>query len=364
MSGDLLILVGTTKGAFLVRPDGQHGHVEIDGPHFAGHEIYAMAYDGRHSRRRILAGTVSAHWGPGIAWSDDLGRTWADPPEANIAFPADTGASLQRVWQLEPAGDDEPGVVYAGAEPAALFRSDDGGQHYALVPGLWNHPHRPEWEPGGGGLCLHSVVRDPTDFRAMWVAISSAGVYRTVDGGETWEAKNKGVKTPFLPVDEPEFGQCPHKVVAHPDRPERLFLQHHWGVYRSDDRGDSWTSVGGDLPSDFGFPIVQHPHDPDTVYVLPLTSDEQRWTIDGRCRVYRSRDAGETWEALTDGLPQDHTYLTVLRDAFCADARDPAGLWFGTRSGELWASGDEGDSWLCAARHLPPVVCVKSALLG
>lgn len=260
--------------------------------------------------------------------------------------------------------------MYAGVEPAALFRSSDGGETYELVRGLWDHPHRAQWQPGGGGLCLHTVVRDDAEPATMWVAISAAGVYRTTDGGETWEARNRGITVPFLPGEEPEHGQCVHKMARHPSRPERLFLQHHWGVYRSDDRGDTWTSVGESMPADdppvgskprpFGFPIVQHPRDPDTVYVIPLGSDWRRWTADGRCRVYRSRDAGDTWETLTDGLPQEHAYLTVLRDGFCADPLEPAGLWFGTRTGEVFASADEGDTWRCVARHLPPVVCVKA----
>lgn len=370
MSDGVTVLVGTMKGAFVLRADAGRTGVTIDGPHFPGEEIYSMALDARDGRRRILLGTVSAHWGPGIAWSDDLGATWVDPPESNIAFPADTGASLQRVWQLVPAGEDEPDVVYAGVEPASLFRSTDGGETYELVRGLWDHPHRPEWEPGGGGLCLHTILRDDADPRTMWVGISAAGVYRTTDGGETWEARNRGVRTPFLPEDEPEQGQCVHKMARHPDRPDRLFMQHHWGFYRSDDRGDSWASLGEAIPADappvdseprpFGFPVVQHPHDPDTVYVLPLGSDYRRWTVDGRCRVYRSRDAGATWEPLTEGLPQEHAYLTVLRDGFCADPLEPAGLWFGTRTGEVFASADEGGTWRCVARHLPPVVCVKA----
>lgn len=369
MEPDAIVLVGTTKGAFILR-HREGKDPDLGGPHFPGSEIYALTLDQRDTSPRVIAGVVSNHWGPGVAWSDDLGGTWHDPPEANIAFPEDTGAALARVWQLEPAGADEPGVVYAGVEPAALFRSSDGGTSYELVRGLWDHPHRPEWQPGGGGLCLHTIIRDQADPASMWIAISAAGVYRTTDGGDTWEASNRGIKTPFMPGPEPEHGQCVHKMARHPDRPNRLMLQHHWGIYRSDDRGGTWTSVGEAIPADappvgseprpFGFPIVQHPHDPDTVYVLPLGSDMQRWTVEGRCAVYRSRDAGETWEPLTKGLPQENAYLTVLRDGFCADTRDPIGLWFGTRTGELFASQDEGESWSCVAQHLPPIVCVKA----
>jgi len=372
MADGVMLLVGTTKGAFVLRADAGRREVTIEGPHFPGEEVYSLALDRRDGRDRLLAGRLSMHFGPGIGWSDDGGVTWTDPPEAAIAFPADTGASLARVWQIQPGGDDQPGVVYAGVEPAALFRSADGGETFTLVRGLWDHPHRAQWEPGGGGLCLHTILLDGADPAAMWVAISSGGLYRTADGGETWEARNQGIRTPFLPEGEdlPEFGQCVHKVDRHPARPERLFLQHHWGTYRSDDRGDTWVSIGESMPADappvgsvprpFGFPVVVHPHDPDTVYVIPLGSDMQRWTVDGACRVYRSRDAGGTWEALTEGLPQEHAYLTVLRDAFVADPLEPAGLWFGTRTGEVFASADEGDSWRCVARHLPPVTCVRA----
>ncbi|MBI2169123.1 MAG: exo-alpha-sialidase [Actinobacteria bacterium] len=374
MTGHAIVLVGTTKGAFVLRPDASRTEVNIDGPHFAGDEVYSMALDTRAGRQRILAGRLSMHFGPGIAWSDDLGANWIDPPEGAIAFPPDTDAALQRVWQIEPAGDGEPDVIYAGVEPAALFRSTDAGESFDLVRGLWDHPHRPLWNPGGGGLCLHTIVRDHADPQTVWTAISSGGVYRTTDGGETWEARNRGIRTPFAPDPEPpEYGQCVHKMARHPGRPERLYLQHHWGTYRSDDRGDTWVSVGESMPADappvgseprpFGFPIVVHPHDPDTVYVIPLSSDMHRWTVDGRCRVFRSRDGGDTWEGLSDGLPQEHAYLTVLRDAFCADPLEPAGLWFGTRTGDVFASADEGDTWQSVARHLPPVVCVKAYAL-
>jgi len=366
------VLIGTTKGAFVAQSSDADCDVEIHGPYLGGEEVYAMALDQRRDPPRLLAGTLSYHWGPAIRWSHDLGASWVDPPEGAIAFPADTGTSLERIWQIQPAGWDHPDVVYAGAEPASLFRSDDGGETYQLVQGLWDHPHRPHWEPGGGGLCLHTVVLDDTDAASMWVAISAAGVYRTTDAGRTWQATNTGIRVPFAPEGDepPEFGQCVHKIDRHPARPDRLYLQHHWGIYRSEDRGATWVSIGESIPADappigseprpFGFPIVVHPHDPDTVYVIPLASDTQRWTVDGRCRVYRSRDAGETWHALEYGLPQQGAYLTVLRDAFCADPREQPGLWFGTRTGELFASRDAGEHWGCVARHLPPVTCVKA----
>ena len=388
---DLAILIGTTKGLFVGRTDEGREKLALDGPHLTGHEVYAATLDQRGGRRRLLAGTLSMHWGPGVAWSDDLGQTWIDPPEANVAFPDDTGASLERVWQLVPAGPDQPDVVWAGAEPASLWRSDDGGESFELVRGLWDHPHRPQWQPGGGGLCLHTILLDDQDPANMWIAVSAAGLYRTTDGGKTWEAANTGIKTPFLPADpdtgiemdgveagpdapapSPEFGQCVHKVIRHPGAPDRLMLQHHWGVYRSDDRGSSWQNVGSSIPSaaeegyelsPFGFPIVAHPRDPDTAWVLPLGSEMQRWTVNGQCRVYRTRDAGGSWEPLSNGLPQEHAYLTVLRDGFAADALDPAGLYVGTRTGELFGSPDAGESWRELARHLPPVLCVKTAVL-
>jgi hypothetical protein len=372
MASGVTVLIGTTKGAFVAHTPDAGGEVVVDGPHLGGEEVYAMALDQRGDRPRLFAGTLSYHWGPAIRWSDDLGATWLDPPEGAIAFPADTGTSLERIWQILPAGAGQPGVVYAGAEPASLFRSDDGGETYELVRGLWDHPQRPDWQPGGGGLCLHTVLLDEADPDSMWVAISAAGVYRTTDGGDTWAPANAGIRVPFAPDGDepPEFGQCVHKMDRHPGRPDRLYLQHHWGTYRSEDRGDTWVSIGESIPADappigsqprpFGFPIVVHPHDPDTVYVIPLGSDTQRWTVDGRCRVYRSRDTGETWEALEDGLPQHDAYLTVLRDAFCADPLDPPGLWFGTRTGELFASADAGDHWRCVARHLPPVTYLRA----
>lgn len=370
MAEQVVVLVGTTKGLFtLTSPPGDRTAVTVDGPHFVGYEFPAVALDTRGERPRILAGSASPHWGPAVVWSDDLGGTWVDPDQAPIAFPADSGATMSRVWQLLPAGADQPGVVWAGAEPASLWRSDDGGETYSLVEGLWDHPHRPRWEPGQGGLCLHTIITHPDDHDWMMVGISAAGAYRTSDGGATWQASNTGIKTPFLPEDEPEFGQCVHKIARHPAQPDRLLLQHHWGVYRSDDRGETWRNVGESMPAagapdgddltPFGFPIVAHPTDPETFYVLPLGSEMQRFTVDGRCRVYRTRDAGGSWEALTQGLPQEHAYLTILRDAFCADTLSPAGLWFGTRTGEVFASADEGDTWSCVVRHLPPVLCVR-----
>ncbi|HKE97677.1 MAG TPA: exo-alpha-sialidase [Actinomycetes bacterium] len=364
-AGDLLVLVGTMKGAFVFRSGPDRREFQVSGPHFPGHAVYALAFDGRAGRRRLLAGTTSSHWGAVVRSSDDLGRTWTDPAEGNVRFPAGTDAALAQVWQLTPAGPDRPDTVWAGVQPAALFRSDDAGETFELVRGLWDHPHRPRWMPGGGGLCLHTIVPDPSDPDRMWVAISTGGVYRTEDGGGTWQARNRGIRAVFLPEPDqyPEFGQCVHKVAPAAGRPERLYLQHHWGVYRSDDAGESWTDIGKSLSSDFGFPIVAHPSDPDRAWVVPLTSDEFRCTPDGRPQVWRTLDAGASWEPLAGGLPERDAWLTVLRDGFTTDGMDPAGLYFGTRTGQVFASADEGERWRLLAGWLPPVVCVKAAVV-
>ncbi len=359
----VLVAVGTMKGVFLFRSDQARDKWQASGPHFPGQSIYAVRFDGRGGRRRLLAGTEDSHWGAVVRCSDDLGRSWSDPAEGNLRFPEHTGAALQRVWQLQPAGADRPDTVFAGVEPAALFRSDDGGETFELVTGLWEHPHRPRWEPGGGGLCLHTVVPDPDDPERLLVAISTGGVYRTQDGGNSWRASNQGVRAEFLPDKHPEFGQCVHKVAPAGGRPERLYLQNHWGLYRSDDAGERWVDIANGVPSDFGFPVVAHPTDPDTAWVIPLRSDGFRCVPDGRMRVYRTRDAGASWEPQTEGLPQQDAWLTVLRDGFGSDGLGPAGLYFGTRTGQLFASADEGERWRLLAEWLPPVVCVKAAVV-
>ncbi len=360
--GQILILVGTTKGAFLFRTDPGRRETQVSGPHFHGQPVYALAYDDRGGRRRLLAGAESWHWGPQVYRSDDLGGSWNEPVKGSgaVRFPDSAGAALQRVWQLTPAGDDQPDVVYAGVDPAALFRSDDAGETFELLPGLWDHPHRSKWEPGGGGLCLHTIVLDPDDPARIWVAISAAGVYHSSDGGASWETRHQGVRAQFRPDPHPEFGQCVHKIAPAAGRPSRMYLQNHWGLYRTDDAGERWEDVANGVPSDFGFPVVAHPSNPDTAWVIPLTSDEFRCTAEGRARVFRTRNAGASWEPLTEGLPQRDAYLTVLRDGFATDGGEPAGLYFGTRTGELFASPDEGDSWELLAGWLPPVVCVKA----
>jgi hypothetical protein len=361
--GDVVVLVGTTKGLFTLTSKPKRASWALAGPWFRGEEIYAAALDCRNGRRRLLVGATSSHWGPSVYRSDDLGASWVEPEPHTLAFPDRAGAAVARVWQLQPAGDAQPDVVFAGVEPAALFRSDDGGESFRLDEALWDHEHRTEWQPGGGGLCLHTVLPDPDGGPRVGVAISAAGFYRTVDG-QRWEAANRGIKAPFLPEPTPEFGQCVHKVDRHPAEPDTLFLQHHWGVYRSDDFGGQWREIGADvLPSTFGFPIVVDPNRPGAAFVLPLTSDEFRCTPDGRLRVFRTTDGGSSWDGLDDGLPQHNAWLTVLRDGFAADALDPAGLYVGTRTGDVFGSPDAGESWHELARHLPPVVCVKTAVL-
>jgi photosystem II stability/assembly factor-like uncharacterized protein len=254
-------------------------------------------------------------------------------------------------------------VLYCGVEPAALFETGNGGETWSLVRGLFDHPHRPRWVPGNGGLALHTIVLDPEDRRRMYVAISAGGVYRTEDGGGTWTAQNQGIRAMFMPVKYPEFGQCVHKIAMHPSRPERLFLQNHWGLYRSVDRGGGWTDIANGVPSDFGFAMVMHPRNADCVYIVPVESDEFRCSCDGRLRVYRTRNAGASWEALSRGLPQKGAYETVLRDGMTADSFDPAGIYLGTRSGQIFGSMDEGRNWQKILAGLPAVVCMRAAVV-
>jgi hypothetical protein len=362
--GDVVLLVGTMKGAFLVWSDAGRGEWRIDGPHFRGESVYALAMDQRGGRRRMLAATRSMHWGAVIRASDDFGVTWSEPDRQNVRFAEGSGDALVNVWQIRPGRESEPDVLYCGVEPAALFESRDGGESWSPVEGLLNHEHRPRWMPGAGGLCLHTILPDPANDQRMAVAISTGGFYRTDDGGRSWRARNVGVRAVFLPDHYPEFGQCVHKVAHHPSRPERLFLQNHWGLYRSDDWGDSWHDVANGVPSDFGFAMEVHPHHPDTAFIVPLESDQFRCVPEARLRVYRTRDAGASWEPLGEGLPQHDAYDTVLRDALATDRHDPAGIYFGTRGGKLYGSADEGERWTEIAADLPPIVCVKAAVIG
>ncbi|HEY9374348.1 exo-alpha-sialidase [Streptomyces sp.] len=359
---DVLLTVGTRKGLFIGR--GRAGRWEFDGPHFNAQAVYSVAIDTRPATPRLLVGGDSAHWGPSVFRSDDLGASWTEPKQPAVKFPQDTGASLERVWQLQPAGRDEPDVVYAGTEPAALFKSVDGGESFELIRPLWEHPTRAKWEPGGGGEAVHTVVTDPRDPESVTVAVSAAGVFRSPDGGASWAPSNKGVSAVFLPDPNPEFGQCVHKVARDAVDPDRLYLQNHWGVYRSDDAGVTWTDIGAGLPSTFGFAVAAHPHLADTAYVFPINADADRVPAGRRCRVYRTSDAGASWEPLSAGLPQSDHYGTVLRDALRTDDANPAGVYFGNRNGEVYASADDGDSWQLLAEHLPDVLCVRAAVIG
>ena len=309
----------------------------------------------------MWAAPTSWHFGAELSKSTDMGKTWDAPERMRIKMPATTTKSLENIWQIAPGA--HPDTLYVGVAPAALFESRDRGETFQLNKGLWNHPHRKKWTPGFGGLCLHTIVTDAKNPNDIKIAISTGGVYQSADGGATWQVTNTGVKAYFLPNQFPEFGQCVHKITMHPERPERLFLQNHWGLYRSDNHGETWHDIAHGVPSDFGYAIVSHPHHPDTVYILPIESDEFRCTPEGHLRVYRTRNAGDSWEALTRGLPQKGSYETVLRDAMTVDSLSPVGIYFGTRSGQLFKSTNEGRTWKRILEGLPPIVCVKSAMV-
>jgi phage pi2 protein 07 len=361
---DTVLVIGTRKGLFLAR-SGDRVRWQFSGPHLAMNEVYAVGIDTRHSSPRLLAGASHSHFGPSVSTSDDLGETWDEPETAPVAFPEDTGTSLARVWQLAPGRAAEPGEIYAGTEPSALFRSSDGGRTFQMVRGLWDHPHREKWQPGFGGQAIHTVLPHPTDPQRTLVAMSGGGVYRTEDGGTTWQASNTGIRAYFMPDNEyPEFGQCVHKVAFHPQAPDQFFAQNHHGVYRSDDAGRTWQSIADGLPTDFGFAMVVHPHRPGVIYNFPIEADSRRFPPDLRARVYRSEDAGESWTGLDKGLPTEPFYSAVMRDAMCCDNAEPAGVYFGTRSGEVYSSADEGDTWHQVASHLPDVLSVRAAVVA
>jgi photosystem II stability/assembly factor-like uncharacterized protein len=384
-SGDVLLLAGTMKGAFVLRSDKGRQDWEVGGPYFPGRAIYAMAYDDRKGRSRLWAAVNSSYWGSYLSSSDDFGKTWTEPETYGIKFPqkeptpaapmqdanpdanpaTDADPSLKQIWQIALGHPDEPDTLYAGVEPAALFKSTDAGESWSLVKGLYDHPHRAQWMPGGGGLCLHTILPDPSNKKRLFVAISTGGVYRTDDGGDNWQPRNVGVRAQFLPPDQqyPEWGQCVHKIVSHPANPQRLFLQNHWGLYKSDDGGDSWNDIANGVPSDFGFAMEVDPNEPGSVFIIPLESDEFRCTPEGKLRVYRTRNGGESWDATSKGLPQENALETVLRDGLSADGLKPTGMYFGTRSGKLFGSRDAGESWTAILESLPPVVCVKTAVV-
>jgi hypothetical protein len=366
MADRTLLMVGTRKGLWIGTSDEARVDWEFTGPHFDMEEVYSCLIDSRADARgeapRLLAGASSSWLGPQVWRSDDLGASWQETPNGAVRFPEGSEANVERIWQLVPGVD--PGVVYAGTEPAAVWRSADRGETFTLEQALWDHPHRTEWGAGFGGQAFHTVLPHPTDPQAVTAALSSGGVYQTTDGGRSWEARNHGIRADFLPEGQqyPEFGQCVHKITRHPSRPERLYLQNHGGVYRSDDEGQVWKSIADGLPADFGFPIVVHPHEPDTVFVFPINGGEKRYPPEAKARVWRSRDAGETWEELGDGLPDDF-YVAVMRDAMCADDHDRTGLYFGARNGAVWGSADQGETWRPIVSDLPDVMVVRAAAI-
>ncbi len=359
-AGDILLMVGTVKGAFMFLSDRRRGEFKMSGPHFAGQSVWSAAFTG-HGAPRIIVGNKSNHWGAMVSWSDDFGASWNEPTEGNIKFPKGSGETLNAVWALEAATTLGPEVVLAGVDPAAIFRSDDRGETFRLNEALFKHPDRPKWNPGFGGLCLHSILVHPRDPKRMYAAISSGGIYCTDDGGDSWTACVNGLR---VHPDVPGATLCPHKLRFDAENPSRMYLQNHPGVYRSDNEARSWVTIENGLPSDFGFPMVAHPRRGGTIYTFPLTSDEFRVPRDGSPRVWRSRDAGASWEPLGKGLPERDGFFTVLRDAFSADTLDPVGLYFGTRGGQLYGSIDEGESWRTIAEFLPPILCVKTAIVG
>jgi photosystem II stability/assembly factor-like uncharacterized protein len=350
-----LLLVGTGKGAFVLNRNGSGGW-EMSGPHFPGRSVYSMMLDTRGGRERMWAAAQSMHWGAELVRSDDRGATWDTPEAMRTKFPEDTGAALENIWQITPGPDDRS--LYCGVAPAALFESTDGGEKWSLNRGLWNHPHREKWAPGFGGLCLHTIITDDENPKRMLIAVSSAGTYQTDDGGESWTSTNTGIKAYFLPDQYPEFGQCVHKIARHPDKKETLFLQNHHGVYRSRDDGQTWQEIESGLPSNFGFGITATKR--GDVFIVPLEADAVRFTCEGKLRVYRTRDEGESWEPLTNGLPQENAYEVILRDALCSDTSDAGGVYFGTRNGKLYGSSDNGDSWELIQNALPEILCVKA----
>jgi photosystem II stability/assembly factor-like uncharacterized protein len=376
------VLVGTKKGAFILTADGKRQNWDVSGPHFAGWEMYHLK-GSPADPNRIYASQSSGWFGQLIQRSDDGGKTWNTPggekaPEPGefptgqsnrFAYEGEVGThkwydgtqhpwEFKRIWHLEPSLTD-PETVFAGAEDAAIFKTTNGGKTWEELPGL-RHTKGNLWQPGAGGMCLHTIVLDPSDANRIYVAISAAGAFRTDDGGKTWKPINRGLKSNYeLPDPETEVGHCVHRIAMHRSRPGVLFMQKHWDVMRSDNAGDLWTEVSGNLPSDFGFPIDVHAHDPETIYVVPIKSDSEHFPPDGKLRVYRSKTGGNDWEALTKGLPQKDCYVNVLRDAMAVDSLDDCGVYFGTTGGQVYCSADSGNSWNAIVRDLPAVLSVE-----
>jgi photosystem II stability/assembly factor-like uncharacterized protein len=393
MSG-VRLLVGTRKGAFILTSDGKREKWDVSGPHFAGWEIYHLK-GSPADPNRLYASQTSGWFGQIIQSSDDGGKTWTQPgtPPGERTTPegmpkaesnkfvydtsAETGKPLtthqfydgtqhpwefKRVWHLEPSLND-PDMVYAGVEDAALFRSKDGGKNWQELSGLRGHGTGPKWQPGAGGMCLHTIVLDPSNPKRIYVAISAAGAFRSDDGGETWRPINRGLKSQYIPDSEAEVGHCVHRIAMHRSKPGVLFMQKHWDVMRSDNAGDQWQEVSGNLPTDFGFVIDVNANEPETIYVVPIKSDSEHFPMDGKLRVYRSKTGGNEWEALTKGLPQRDCYVNVLRDAMAVDALDKCGVYFGTTGGQVYGSADGGDNWTPIVRDLPAVLSVEAQTL-
>ena len=367
MSG-VRVLVGTRKGAFILTSDEKREKWDVSGPHFGGWEIYHIK-GSPADPNRLYASQSGGWFGQQIQRSDDGGKTW-EPVGNEFKYDGDAGThqwydgtqhpwEFARVWHFEPSPND-PDTVYAGVEDAALFRTTDGGKSWHEMPGLRKHGSGPSWQPGAGGLCLHTIVIDPNNPQRMFVAISAAGAFRSEDGGETWKPINHGLHSNFMPDPDAETGHCVHRIDMHPTRPNVLFMQKHWDVMRSDDGGDSWHEISGNLPSDFGFPIAVHAHEPSTVYVVPIKSDSEHFPPDGKLRVYRNRSGGDSdWEALTNGLPQENCYVNILREAMSVDKLPSCGIYFGTTGGQVYCSADSGESWQAIVRDLPAVLSVE-----
>lgn len=366
MSG-VRVLVGTRKGAFVLSSDGKREKWDISGPHFAGWELFHLK-GSPVDPNRLYASQCSGWFGQMIQRSDDGGKTWA-PVGNKFVYDGVPGThqwydgtahpwEFKRVWHLEPSLTD-PDTVYAGVEDAALFRSTDGGQNWEELSGLRKHGSGPKWQPGAGGMCLHTIILDPKNPERIFIAISAAGAFRSDDAGKTWQAINRGLKSQYIPDPEAEVGHCVHHITMHKSRPNVLFMQKHWDVMRTDNAGDSWTEVSGNLPTDFGFAIDVHAHEPETIYVVPIKSDSEHYPLEGKLQVFRSKTGGNEWEALTRGLPQRDCYVNVLRDAMAVDTLDSCGVYFGTTGGQVYASKDAGDNWMPIVRDLPAVLSVE-----
>ena len=361
------VLVGTKKGAFVLSSDESRKSWKVDGPHFAGWEIYHLK-GSPADPDRLYASQSSGWFGQVLQRSNDGGKSWEaagnefkyeGTPGTHVWYDGSPHPwEFKRVWHLEPSLKD-PDTVYAGVEDAAFFKSTDGAKTWNELPGLRTHESAGGWAPGAGGLCLHTILIDPSNNDTMFIAISSAGVFRTDDAGKTWRPANRGLKSNTIPDQDAEVGHCVHRIALHPSRPKTLFMQKHWDVMRTDDGAESWTEISGNLPTDFSFVVDVHSHEPNTVYVIPITSDSHHFVPDGKLRVYRSRSGGNEWEALTKGLPQKDCYVNVLRDAMAVDSLDSCGVYFGTSGGQVYASADAGDSWAPIVRDLPPVLSVE-----